>query len=187
MKFRILVVVSVIAMANTLLLAGASGAHANTLCKHYDSYAVGDITIGLTHKAGTLCAAPASDYRNYQGWLGIVTDGNPISTQPNPCGWTLFGYDIDDPLPPVMCDNFIDKKIPSWSWNENRGWVSDLSTANVENNRSIYLGAKVYVYPFTNEWRWIYAKDQSGHYDWHAIEAKYVALQWFTPREVIVF
>ncbi len=182
MKLRIVIVVSILSITNVFLLGSTSTAQAGTLCKNYDRYSGS----GYSNQRGMLCAAPSSDYRNYQGWLGVVTDGGAVSTTPHPCAFSLFPYDFDDPMPMIACPAVAPGPAPSWTWHPTKGWVSDSDPFGGGYVNAIYQGAEVYVYPFTNEWRWVYAKRADGTYSWHAIEAKYVALRWFTPRSMML-
>jgi hypothetical protein len=149
-------------------LGTAHSAQAATLCKNYDGYSSEIIS---TPKAGRLCAAPSTDYPSYRGWVRI-TDGNPIvNSNPSVCGFSLFPYDSDDIRPLMACPAIAGPFAPTWKWTGTR-WVADGATG-----MHFMAGSRAYVYPMSGSWRWIW-NEQDG---WRAVEARWVALRWFTP------
>lgn len=101
------------------------------------------------------CNAPSTDYPRTTGWYGYVGRGG------GPCGPNPHGT-VHEPGMSGVCVMPAPEAV--WSWGQG-GWT----------RRALQVGTRVYVYPYTAEWRWIWHRNQ-----WYAIPASRLTLEWRT-------
>ena len=166
-RLRLLVLLgTMVAMLAAQLGAMTPAASAATQCRDYDGF-----NFNARMQAGTLCAAPSSDWPRYRGWVRLIGPGGFDQNLHGICTFGLFPYDIDDPMPMMACPEIMPAPIPAWRWTSH-GWQR-----LGPDEDGLFPGARAYVYPYGYGWRWIWTQ-QTG---WVAVQEGYVALRWFTP------
>jgi hypothetical protein len=108
---------------------------------------------GTERDGSRWCNAPADDLPNVTGWYGYVgTGGGPCNS--NPRGTTFDAGLLG------ICE--VPGIITTWRWSD-YGWYQ----AGARD------GDRVYVYPYTTGWRWIW---KNGI--WSAISSKQLTIEW---------
>ena len=154
-----MVLVAAIAMM-ALQLASATTASAATTCRHYDGFRT---DTGTIVRNVTICAAPATDYPSYSGW-GRLVDRYTIDR--NVCGFSLFPFDIDDPMPAIGCAEVMPTPVEAWRWTAS-GWQRVAHPALIP-------GKAAYFAPFAPGWRWAWTSATG----WVAIPERHAAYRW---------
>lgn len=123
----------------------ASAAYSVPICGLYPGSA--------SWSEGRYCNTASTQYPGIKGWYGYVGVGGGA------CGPIIPG---DNPPPGMSGICLAPSPEPVWK-HVSGGW----------NQSALAVGTRVYVYPMSKDWRWIYTNGS-----WYAIKAERLFLVW---------